>query len=139
MRPFKCIVFIILLHPFITFGQDTNNDSSQVGLKYSDLKYEIINIDTIVTHYINGVYNTPNFKSSDSTKIWADIILINLPIKVDSASLKRKVEGIMKDNGISKASIFRDTYSSMLFRLSSSYAAKKLKERDGYLGQFNID
>jgi hypothetical protein len=139
MTNLKHIFFIILLHPIVTFGQISKSDSNKIHLHYDDVKYEIINIDTAVSHYVDGKYNKPNFKAWDSTKIWADIILLDLPAKINLPWLKRKVEEIMKDKGINKAFIFRDRYSSMLFRLSSLYAAKKLKEIDGYLGQYNMN
>ena len=75
----------------------------------------------------------------DFKERWAEIILINFPNKDDTIILKKKVEAIMKEKGINKAFVVRDATSSWLFRMSSLYAAKKLKERDGYLGQYSID
>ena len=124
--------------PIAAVGQVPScKDSSITTSNYSNLKFEIIKIDTVVTHCVSGEYNSRNFKRWDSTTIWANIILMDLPVKVDLASLKMKVKAIMKDRRINKAFVFRDAFSSGLFKLSSSYAAQLLKERDGYLGQFN--
>jgi hypothetical protein len=139
MKHLNSIVIAIFFHATSIFGQGTPKNQNTDLLNYKNVKYEIINIDTLVNHYTNGKYNTPDFKMWDSTKIWADIILMGLPKKIDSTSLRQKVLAIMKSKGINKASVFRDRYSSMLARLSSLYAYKKLKERDGYLGVFNLD
>ncbi len=139
MRHFLYIVLFILLQPMVSLGQSVNIDSAQTVNRYSEIKFEIKNVDTVVTHYVSGKYNTPGYKHWDSTKIWADIILINLPPKVDLSSLKIKVQSIMKDKGINRGYVFRDASSSMLFRMSSLFAAQELKKHNGYLGQYKLD
>lgn len=135
---YKKIVLIFLFLPLLVVGQKiVNKDSIQDNI--INFKFEIINIDTLVTYYTGGEQINPNYKITESTKIWAHIVFIELPNIVDSIQLKRKVETIMKDNKINKAYVFRDEYSSFLFRASSLNAAKLLEERKGYLGEFKTD
>ncbi len=138
MLSYKKIFAIVLFLPVTAFGQNILPQDT-FSYTFNNLKFEIINIDTVVTHHVSREHNIPNFKQMDSTKIWADIILNDLPYIIDLVELKIKVEAIMKDNKIDKAFVFRDKNSSILFRFSSSFAAQKLIERNGYLGQFNIE
>ena len=136
MKHLFYILIISVLLPFTILSQ-TNSVKSNVN--YDTLKYLIKNIDTIVSHYQTGKYGEPDFKRWDSTKIWADIIFSDLPGKIDSIKLKNRVITIMKAKGINKAFIFRNDWSSTLFRFSSFSAAQKLREIDGYLGVFNTE
>lgn len=135
---YKSILAIVLFLPILGTAQDLLQEDT-VSKPFNQLNFEIINIDTVVTHYSSGEYNNQDYKKIDSTKIWAYIILNDAPKVIDSIQLKIKVEAIMKENKINKANLFRDEDSIMLFKISSLYAANLLKERDGYLGQFNIE
>ena len=140
MKHFKLLISLFLLQVTTALGQmPIRHFDGKVTSEYNKLKYDIINIDTITLYYSNGKTNSPDFKMWDSTRIWADIILKNVPKKFDSSSLKQQIETIMKRHGISKASVFRDEYSSILARLSSTYAYQKLKERQGYFGIYTLD
>ena len=123
----------------VAFGQEpTRRNRIKITSEYNHIKYDIINIDTIVIHFVDGKYNSPDFKRWDSTEVWADIILNNAPAKIDSVILKQQIIAIMKRHGIVKASAFRDEHSSMLARLSSLYAYRKLIEGKGYFGNFTL-
>jgi hypothetical protein len=138
MISYKNILAIVLFLPVMAIGQDILPKEIS-AYTFNNLKFEIINVDTVVTHHVSGEYNSPNFKQIDSTKICADIILIDLPYKIDLGQLKKKVETIMKDNKINQSYVFRDKESSILFRFSSSFADQVLRDRNGYLGQFNME
>lgn len=135
---YKNILAIILFIPIVGTAQNTWPRDT-IPNAFNHLNFKIINIDTVVTHYSSGEYNSPDYKKTDSTKIWADIILNDAPKIIDPIQLKIKVEAIMKENKINKAFLFRDENSILLFRMSSLHAANLLKERDGYLGQFNVE
>jgi hypothetical protein len=132
----NCMMFI-LLFPMMTFAQlPDSKEPDVVAEKNNKSDFRIIKIDTLVTHCVSGEYNTPGFKEWNSITIVADIILPDWPKNVDTANLKRKGLEIMNRNKIDFVCVFRDSFSSGLFSLRSSYAAQLIKERDGYLGQF---
>jgi hypothetical protein len=140
MRPSKFLFIFFLWQCTTVYGQQpVRHAKAKIISEPGTLNYEIIHIDTIDFHYSSGKYNDPDAKKWDSTKIWADIILKNAPNKIDSSKLKLQIFAIMKRHGISKASVFRDEYSSLLAKLSSAYAYKKLKERHSYFGIFEVD
>lgn len=129
------ILFLLLL-PFINWGQ-SNADIAASKAYFDHCQFKIIKTDTIVHHYTLGTINTPDYKTIDSTEIWADIILLDAPQYLDPIQLKQKVESIQNNNHIHKAFVFRDEQASFLFRMSSDYAYQQLKASDGYLGTFH--
>lgn len=128
---YNFLLVLFMVFPLANYGQ--NHVSKDSIIKH--LNYEIINIDTVVTHYVIGV--NPPYRT-DSTSIWADIILKDAPNKMDTIQLKLKIETIMRENHINNAFVFRNEASSYFFRLSSDWAYKQLKAWDGYLGQFKL-
>jgi hypothetical protein len=100
------------------------------------MRYRIINYDTVVSHYSNVSLGQPGYKTWDSTKVRADIILEGYPVGISRQELTTIVIAIMNEKGIDVAHVFRSESASMLFRLSSLKAAQALKDSGGYLGQF---
>lgn len=138
-----CVNFIAHAQQDLSFSRLRKLEKSAATIvsvnqnQYARLSFSVIKIDTLITHCILGKYNTPEFLEWDSATVWGDIIIPDLPAVIDPVSLQSKAQAIMKQYKLDRAYVFRNKFSSGLFRFSSAYAARRIKEMDGYLGTFS--
>jgi hypothetical protein len=124
------IVLVLSTISYLSYG--LSDDS--VKIKNSFYRYKIINQDTTVIRC--QIDRNDKRKTIDSIKIYADIIIENLPLEIESADINNEVIEIMNTNNLSLCYVFRDLESSSFFRMSSRYASQLLNERKGFIGEY---
>lgn len=100
------------------------------------VRHKILNLDTVVTRYVNGKAGEPGYRRWEVTKVQADIIMEGYPEDISREELTPLVTAIMQEKGIDEAEVFSSETAGMLFRMSSLEAARLLKASGGYLGRF---